>query len=239
MSGNSIGRLFTVTTFGESHGPALGCIVDGCPPGLELTEADLQKDVDRRRTGTSQFVSQRKEGDIVKILSGVFEGRTTGTPIGIVIENTDARSRDYEKLKDRFRPGHADYTYQQKYGLRDYRGGGRSSARETVMRVAAGAIARKYLSTRLGVTISGYVTQVGELKLEPRDPPAAYDNPFFCPDPARLKELEDYIWKLRSDGDSVGARLTVIARSVPVGLGEPVFDRLDADIAHAMMSINA
>ena len=163
MSGNSIGRLFTVTTFGESHGPALGCIVDGCPPGLELTEADLQGDVDRRRTGTSQFVSQRKEGDEVKILSGVFEGKTTGTPIGILIENTDARSRDYEKIKDRFRPGHADYTYQQKYGFRDYRGGGRSSARETVMRVAAGAIARKYLQTRLGVSISGYLSQIGSL----------------------------------------------------------------------------
>src|SRR6478735_12437581 len=174
MSGNSIGRLFTVTTFGESHGPALGCIVDGCPPGLEISEADLQADVDRRRTGTSQFVSQRREGDVVKILSGVFEGRTTGTPIGILIENTDARARDYDKIKDRFRPGHADYTYQQKYGLRDYRGGGRSSARETVMRVAAGAIARKYLATRLGIAIHGYVGQVGELTLEPLDPAEAY-----------------------------------------------------------------
>ena len=239
MSGNSFGRSFVVSTFGESHGAALGCVVDGCPPGLPLTEADLQADVDRRRTGTSQFVSQRKEGDAVRILSGVFEGVTTGTPIGLLIENTDARSRDYDKLKDRFRPGHADYTYQQKYGLRDHRGGGRSSARETVMRVAAGAIARKYLATRLNVGISGYVTQVGELTLEPRDPAEAYRNPFFCPDASRLKELEDYIWKLRSDGDSVGAKLTVIARGVPVGLGEPIFDRLDADIAHAMMSINA
>ncbi len=239
MSGNSFGRSFVVSTFGESHGPALGCVVDGCPPGLPLTEADLQADVDRRRTGTSQFVSQRKEGDAVRILSGVFEGVTTGTPIGLLIENTDARSRDYDKLKDRFRPGHADYTYQQKYGLRDHRGGGRSSARETVMRVAAGAIARKYLATRLNVSISGYVTQVGEIHIEPRQPAAAYENPFFCPDPSRLKELEDYIWKLRSEGDSVGAKLTVIARGVPVGLGEPVFDRLDADLAHAMMSINA
>ena len=239
MSGNSFGKSFVVSSFGESHGPALGCVVDGCPPGLPLSEADLQPDVDRRRTGTSQFVSQRKEGDEVRILSGVFEGITTGTPIGLLIENSDARSRDYEKLKDRFRPGHADYTYQQKYGRRDYRGGGRSSARETVMRVAAGAIARKYLATRLGVQITGYVSQVGRLVLEPIQPAAAYENPFFCPDPSRLKELEDYIWQLRSEGDSVGAKVTVIARGVPVGLGEPVFDRLDADIAHAMMSINA
>jgi len=239
VSGNSFGKSFVVTTFGESHGPALGAIVDGCPPGLPLAAEDLQADVDRRRTGTSQFTSQRREGDQVRILSGVFDGVTTGTPIGLLIENTDARSRDYEKLKDRFRPGHADYTYQQKYGLRDYRGGGRSSARETVMRVAAGAIARKYLAQRLGVAISGYVTQVGELVIQPRDPPAAYDNPFFCPDPSRVQELEDYIWKLRSDGDSVGAKLTVLARGVPPGLGEPVFDRLDAEIAHALMSINA
>ncbi len=239
MSGNSFGRSFVVSTFGESHGPALGCVVDGCPPGLPLSEDDLQADVDRRRTGTSQFVSQRKEGDQVRILSGVFEGVTTGTPIGLLIENTDARSRDYEKIKDRFRPGHADYTYHQKYGLRDYRGGGRSSARETVMRVAAGAIARKYLATRLKVAISGYVSQVGDLVIEPRDPEEAYRNPFFCPDASRLKELEDYIWKLRSEGDSVGAKVTVLARGVPVGLGEPVFDRLDADIAHGMMSINA
>lgn len=239
MSGNTIGKLFTVTTFGESHGPAMGCIVDGCPPGLPLAEADLQADVDRRRTGTSHFVSQRRESDQVRILSGVFEGATTGTPIGILIENTDARSRDYEKIKDRFRPGHADYTYQQKYGTRDYRGGGRSSARETVMRVAAGAIARKYLAHRLAVRIHGYLSQVGSLRLEPVDPGFAYQNPFFCPDPARVSELEALIWKLRSEGDSVGARLTVIASGVPPGLGEPVFDRLDADIAHALMSINA
>jgi chorismate synthase len=239
MSGNTIGKLFTVTTFGESHGPALGCIVDGCPPGLPLSEADLQPDIDRRRTGTSHFVSQRREGDEVRILSGVFEGRTTGTPIGILIENTDARSRDYEKIKDRFRPGHADYTYQQKYGFRDYRGGGRSSARETVMRVAAGAIARKYLSERLNVRIYGYLSQIGGLTLEAVDPASAYQNPFFCADPARIPELEALLWKLRSDGDSVGARVTVIATGVPPGLGEPVFDRLDADIAHALMSINA
>jgi chorismate synthase len=239
MSGNTIGKLFTVTTFGESHGPALGCIVDGCPPGLALSAADLQRDVDRRRTGTSQFVSQRREGDQVKILSGVFEGRTTGTPIGLLVENTDARSRDYEKIKDQFRPGHADYTYQQKYGLRDYRGGGRSSARETVMRVAAGAIARKYLLDRFGVRISGYLSQMGSLRLDPVQPDFAYENPFFCPDPARVPELEELIWKIRSDGDSLGAKVTVLARGVPPGWGEPVFDRLDADLAYAMMSINA
>jgi chorismate synthase len=239
MSGNSIGKLFTVTTFGESHGPALGCIVDGCPPGLVLEESDLQRDVDRRRTGTSQYVSQRREGDQVRILSGVFEGRTTGTPIGLLVENTDARSRDYEKIKDRFRPGHADYTYQQKYGFRDYRGGGRSSARETVVRVAAGAIARKYLHERAGVAISGYLSRIGTLELEPVAPAFAYENPFFCPDPSRIAELEALIWSLRSAGDSIGARVTVTASGVPPGLGEPVFDRLDADIASAMMGINA
>jgi chorismate synthase len=239
VSGNSIGRSFVVTTFGESHGAALGCIIDGCPPGLPLTEADLQADVDRRRTGNSRFVSQRREGDVVRLLSGVFEGVTTGTPIGLVIENTDARSRDYDKLREVFRPGHADYTYQQKYGLRDHRGGGRSSARETVMRVAAGAIARKYLAMRWGVGISGYLSQVGPHVLQPVNPAAAYENPFFSPDPARVPELEDYIWKLREAGDSCGARVTVRATGVPPGWGEPVFDRLDADIAHAMMSINA
>ena len=239
MSGNTFGRLFTVTSFGESHGPALGCIVDGCPPGLELSEADLQPDVDRRRTGTSKFVSQRHESDVVRILSGVFEGRTTGTPIGLLIENTDARSRDYEKIKDRFRPGHADYTYQQKYGFRDYRGGGRSSARETVMRVAAGAIARKYLGQRLGARIYGYVSQVGPLTLEPVNPPFAYENPFFCPDPSRIAELEALLWEIRGAGDSVGAKITIIASGMPPGLGEPVFERLDADIASAMMGINA
>jgi chorismate synthase len=239
MSGNTIGKLFTVTTFGESHGAALGCVVDGCPPGLELTEADLQADIDRRRTGTSHFVSQRRESDQVRILSGVFEGRTTGTPIGLLIENTDARSRDYEKIKDRFRPGHADYTYQHKYGLRDYRGGGRSSARETVMRVAAGAIARKYLAGRLGVRIYGYLSQIGSLQLEPRDLQFAYRNPFFCPDPERIAALEALVWELRTAGESIGARVTVVAAGVPPGLGEPVFGRLDADIAAALMGINA
>ena len=239
MSGNTIGRLFQVTTFGESHGPALGCIIDGCPPGLELSEADFQRDIDLRRTGTSQFVSQRKEADAVRILSGVFEGRTTGTAIGLLVENTDARSRDYDKIKDRFRPGHADYTYEHKYGFRDYRGGGRSSARETVMRVAAGAIARKYLASRLGIEIHGYLSKIGSLEIDPVAPHTAYDNPFFCPDPARVAELEALIWQLRSDGDSIGARVTVVARGVPPGLGEPVFDRLDADLAYAMMGINA
>ncbi|HWK49079.1 MAG TPA: chorismate synthase [Steroidobacter sp.] len=239
MSGNTLGKLFTVTTFGESHGPALGCIVDGCPPGLELSEADIQPELERRRTGTSRHTSQRKEPDQVRILSGVFEGRTTGTPIGLLIENTDQRSRDYEKIKDRFRPGHADYTYQQKYGFRDYRGGGRSSARETVMRVAAGAIARKYLRERLSVSIQGYLAQLGPLVLEPKSLATVYDNPFFSPDPSRLEELEEYMVNLRREGDSVGARVNVIASGVPAGLGEPVFDRLDADIAFAMMSINA
>lgn len=239
MAGNTFGRIFTVTSFGESHGPALGCVVDGCPPGLELGEADLQADVDRRRSGTSQFTSQRREADRVRILSGVFEGRTTGTPIGLLVENEDQRSRDYEKIKDRFRPGHADYTYQQKYGFRDYRGGGRSSARETVMRVAAGAIARKYLAGRVGVRIFGYLSQMGPIRLEALDPASAYDNPFFCPDPARISELEDYIWRLREEGDSIGACVTVKADGVPPGWGEPVFERLDADIASAMMGINA
>ena len=239
MAGNTFGRVFTVTSFGESHGPALGCIVDGCPPGLALAEADLQKDVDRRRPGTSQYTTQRRESDTVRILSGVFDGKTTGTPIGLLVQNEDQRARDYEKIKDRFRPGHADYTYQQKYGVRDYRGGGRSSARETVMRVAAGAIARKYLNDRLGVTISGYLAQMGPLVLEAVDPPSAYGNPFFCPDPSRIPELEDLVWRMREAGDSIGARVTVIARGVPPGLGEPVFERLDADLASAMMGINA
>jgi chorismate synthase len=239
MSGNTLGKLFCLTTFGESHGPALGGIIDGCPPGLELAEADLQRDVDRRRTGLSRHTSQRKESDRVRILSGVFEGRTTGAPIGVLVENEDQRSRDYEKIRDRFRPGHADYTYQQKYGFRDYRGGGRSSARETVIRVAGGAIARKYLAVRLGVRISGYLAQLGSLTLAPVAPQAAYDNPFFCPDPARVAELDAYMTELRRSGDSVGARVTVTATGVPPWLGEPVFDRLDADIAHAMMGINA
>jgi chorismate synthase len=239
LAGNTFGRVFTVTSFGESHGPALGCVVDGCPPGLALSEADLQADVERRRPGTSQFTSQRREPDTVRILSGVFEGKTTGTPIGLLVANEDQRSRDYEKIKDRFRPGHADYTYTQKYGFRDYRGGGRSSARETVMRVAAGAIARKYLREHLQVGIQGYLAQLGPLVLHPVDPAAAYDNPFFCPDPSRVKELEDFIWRIREAGDSIGARVTVVAKGVPPGLGEPVFERLDADLASAMMGINA
>jgi chorismate synthase len=238
MSGNTFGTLFTVTTFGESHGPALGCVVDGCPPGLALTEDDIQADVERRRSGTSKYTSQRREPDTVRILSGVFEGRTTGTPIGLLVENADQRSYDYEKIKDRFRPGHADYTYQQKYGFRDYRGGGRSSARETVMRVAAGAIARKWLAGK-GIEIFGYLAQMGSLRLQCADRSAIDGNPFFCAEPARVPELEAMIDALRRDGDSIGARVNVVAQGVPPGLGEPVFDRLDADIAHAMMSINA
>jgi chorismate synthase len=239
MAGNTFGQLFTVTSFGESHGPALGCVVDGCPPGLALGEDDIQRDVERRRSGTSRFTSQRREPDRVQILSGVFEGRTTGTPIGLLVMNEDQRSYDYEKIKDRFRPGHADYTYEQKYGLRDYRGGGRSSARETVMRVAAGAIARKYLAERLGIGIRGYLAQMGHIRIEPRDPVEIDRNPFFCPDASRVAELEEFINQLRRDGDSIGARVTVVATGVPPGLGEPVFDRLDADLAHAMMCINA
>ncbi len=239
MSGNTIGKLFTVTSFGESHGPAIGCIVDGCPPGLELSEADLQHDLDRRRPGTSRHTTQRREPDRVRILSGVFEGRTTGTPIGLLIENTDQRSKDYGSIMDRFRPGHADYTYHRKYGLRDYRGGGRSSARETAMRVAAGGIARKYLAERYGVRIRGYLAQLGPIALELRDWQAVDANPFFCPDPGRVAELEAYMDALRKEGNSVGARINVLASGVPAGWGEPVFDRLDADIAHAMMGINA
>jgi len=239
MSGNSIGRLFTVTTAGESHGPALVAIVDGCPPGLELSEADLQPDLDRRKPGQSKYTTQRREADEVKILSGVFEGRTTGTPIALVIYNTDQRSQDYKKIVDRFRPGHADYTYLQKYGLRDHRGGGRSSARETAMRVAAGAIAKKWLHVRYGTVIRGYLAQMGSIKIEHKDWNAVEQNPFFCPDPARVPELEALIETLRRDGNSVGARVNVVASGVPVGLGEPVFDRLDAEIAHAMMGINA
>ena len=239
MSGNTLGRSFAVTTFGESHGPALGAVVDGCPPGLALAESDLQADLERRRTGTSKFTSQRREPDAVRLLSGVFEGRTTGAPIGLVVENVDPRSRDYDRIRDRFRPGHADYTYQQKYGFRDYRGGGRSSARITVATVAAGAIARKYLGEKLGLKVGGWLSRMGPFDLEPVDPAAAYQNPFFCPDLSRVGELEDYIWQLRQRGDSVGARVTAVARGVPPGLGEPMFDRIDADLAHAMMGINA
>jgi chorismate synthase len=239
MSGNSIGKLFTVTSFGESHGPALGCIVDGCPPGLELSEDDLQRDLDRRKPGQSRHTTQRRETDQVRILSGVFEGRTTGTPIGLLIENLDQRSKDYSNIMDRFRPGHADYTYQQKYGFRDYRGGGRSSARETAMRVAAGGIAKKYLRERYGVEIRGYLAQLGPVRPLVFDWDEVDRNAFFFPDASKIGELEAYMDALRKDGDSVGARVNVVATGLPPGLGEPVFDRLDADIAHAMMSINA
>lgn len=239
MSGNSIGKLFTVTSFGESHGEAIGCIVDGCPPGMELSEADIQPDLDRRRPGTSRHHSPRREPDEVKILSGVFEGRTTGAPIGLLIENVNQKSKDYSDIKDKFRPGHADYTYDHKYGFRDYRGGGRSSARETAMRVAAGSIARKYLRESLGVEIRAWVAQVGPHVLEVKDLDGVNDNPFFSPDPDRVPELEAYMDALRKEGNSIGARVTVCASGMPVGLGEPVFDRLDADMAHALMSINA
>jgi chorismate synthase len=239
VSGNSIGKSFVVTTFGESHGPALGCIVDGCPPGLELSESDIQGDLDRRRPGRNKHTTQRNEPDQVRILSGVFEGRTTGTPIGLLIENTDQRSRDYGDIKDKFRPGHADYTYQQKYGIRDYRGGGRSSARETAMRVAAGAIAKKYLKERAGIEIGGFLSQLGPIELEARDLSIVDDNPFFSADPDKLDELDAFMTALRQDGDSIGAKISVLARHMPVGLGEPVFDKLEADLAHGLMSINA
>ncbi|MBU2097370.1 MAG: chorismate synthase [Gammaproteobacteria bacterium] len=239
MSGNSIGNLFTVTTFGESHGVALGGIVDGCPPGLALTEADLQHDLDRRKPGQSRFTTQRREADAVKILSGVFEGVTTGTPIGLLIENTDQKSKDYSNIKDLFRPAHADYTYQQKYGIRDYRGGGRSSARETAIRVAAGAIAKKYLQQHCGVQVRAYLSQLGPIKAETLDWDQVEQNAFFCPDASKVPEMENYMAALNKEGNSIGAKITVVASGMPVGLGEPVFDRLDADIAHALMSINA
>lgn len=239
MSGNSFGRLFTVTTFGESHGTALGCIVDGCPPGLELSEADLQTDLDRRRPGSSRFTTQRREPDQVQILSGVFEGKTTGTPIGMLIFNQDQRSKDYSNIAATFRPGHADYTYQHKYGLRDYRGGGRSSARETAMRVAAGAIAKKYLAEKFGIKVRAYLSQMGDVTADLKDWDFVEQNPFFCADPDKVDALEELMRGLKKEGDSIGAKVSVVAENVPVGLGEPIFDRLDADIAHAMMSINA
>ncbi|WP_020210452.1 chorismate synthase [Gilvimarinus chinensis] len=239
MSGNSFGKLFTVTTFGESHGLALGCIVDGCPPGLELSEEDIQLDLDRRKPGQSRYTTQRREADQVKILSGVFEGKTTGTPIGLLIENTDQRSKDYSNIKDQFRPAHADYTYMQKYGVRDYRGGGRSSARETAMRVAAGAIAKKYLKDFFGVQVRGYLSQLGPIAIDSVDWDEVGNNPFFCPDASKVPEMETYMQALNKEGNSVGAKITVVATGVAPGLGEPVFDRLDADIAHALMSINA
>jgi chorismate synthase len=239
MSGNTFGKLLTVTTFGESHGAAIGGIVDGCPPNLSLCEADLQIDLDRRKPGQSRHTTQRREADEVKILSGVFDGKTTGTPIGLLIENTDQKSKDYGDIAEKFRPGHADYTYQQKYGIRDYRGGGRSSARETAVRVAAGAIAKKYLFEKYHILVRGYLSQLGSIKCELLDWEAVEQNPFFCPDPSKVVELEAFMDNLRKEGNSIGARINVIASNVPVGLGEPIFDRLDAEIAHAMMSINA
>ncbi len=239
MAGNTIGQVFRVTTFGESHGVALGCIVDGVPPGIPLTEECLQHDLDRRRPGTSRYTTQRREPDRVKILSGVFEGVTTGTSIGLLIENTDQRSQDYGAIKDVFRPNHADYTYEQKYGLRDYRGGGRSSARETAMRVAAGAIAKKYLEMKHGIVVRGYLAQIGDVVCELRDWDQIEQNPFFCPDPSKLDALDELMRALKKKGDSIGAKVAVVAGNVPPGLGEPVFDRLDADLAHALMSINA
>ena len=239
MSGNSFGKIFTVTTYGESHGPSIGCIVDGCPPGLELSEADLQGDLDKRRPGKTRHETQRRELDQVKIQSGVFEGKTTGTPIGMTIQNTDQRSKDYGNIMHQFRPAHADYTYHQKYGFRDYCGGGRSSARETAMRVAAGGIAKKYLKDSYGIQIQGYLAQLGPIKTERYEWDHMEKSAFFCPDPDKEQELESYMDALRKEGNSIGARINVIARNVPPGLGEPVFDRLDADIAHAMLSINA
>ncbi len=239
MSGNTLGKLFCVTSFGESHGPAIGCVVDGCPPGLALVEADIQVELDRRKPGQSRYVTQRREDDKVEILSGVFEGRTTGTPIGLLIRNVDARGRDYEKIKDSFRPNHADYAYIQKYGRRDHRGGGRASARETAVRVAAGAIAKKWLREKFGISVRGYLAQIGPIMLEFKSWDAVNGNAFFSPDPARVPELEQYVTRIREEGDSIGARINVEASNVPPGLGEPVYDRLDAELAYALMSINA
>lgn len=239
MSGNSIGKLFIVTTAGESHGEALVGIVDGCPAGLALCEEDLQGDLDLRKPGTSRHTTQRREEDLVKILSGTFEGKTMGTPIALIIQNTNQRSKDYENIANTFRPGHADYTYQQKYGMRDYRGGGRSSARETAMRVACGGIAKKYLKQEFGIEIRGYLSQLGAIKAEVLDWSEVHNNPFFCPDNSKITELENYMDALRKSGDSIGARINIVATNMPVGLGEPIFDRLEADVAHSMMSINA
>jgi chorismate synthase len=239
MSGNTIGTLFTLTSFGESHGAAIGGVVDGCPPGLSLSAEDLQIDLDRRKPGTSRHVTQRQEADAVEILSGIFKGKTTGAHIGLLIRNTDQRSQDYSKIMDTFRPGHADYTYAQKYGIRDYRGGGRSSARETAVRVAAGAIAKKWLKERYGIVVRGYMSQLGEIKIPFKTWDCVNENPFFSPNIDVLTQLEAYLDTIRAERDSVGARINIVAENVPVGWGEPVFDRLDADIAHAMMSINA
>jgi chorismate synthase len=240
MSDNTFGRLFRMTTFGESHGPAIGCVVDGCPPGLEIDADEIRKELERRATGKSRHTSQRKEKDDVQILSGVFEGRTTGTPIALVIENTDARSKDYGDIVKKFRPGHADYTYWKKYGIRDYRGGGRSSARETTMRVAAGAIARKYLKQEFGIEIQGWLAQLGPIRTDNvMDMDSIDNNPFFSPDPGVIEQLESHMDMLRKSGDSCGARISAVARNVPAGLGEPVYGKLDADLASAMMGINA
>lgn len=239
MAGNSFGQLFRVTTFGESHGVALGAVVDGCPPGLALSAADLQHDLDRRAPGQSKYTTQRKEPDAVKILSGVFEGQTTGTPIGLLIENVDQKSKDYGAIKDVFRPAHADFTYQRKYGLRDYRGGGRASARETAMRVAAAGIAKKYLREHCQLQVRGYLSQIGDIRPQLKSWEAVEDNAFFCPDPAVEADIGTLIEQLRRDGDSIGAEVTVVATGVPVGLGEPVFGKLDADLAAALMGINA
>jgi chorismate synthase len=241
MSGNTFGTLFTVTSFGESHGAAIGCIVDGCPPGMELSEADIQLDLDRRKPGTSRHVTQRRESDTVEILSGVFEGKTTGTPIALLIRNEDQRSKDYGNIADSFRPGHADYTYWQKYGIRDYRGGGRASARETAGRVAAGAIAKKWLNERYGVVVRGYLAQLGEVVVPFKswEDVTSEGNSFFVADASYVGQLEEFMDDLRKSGDSIGAKLAVVAHNVPVGWGEPVFDRIDADIAHALMGINA
>jgi chorismate synthase len=239
VAGNTFGRLFTVTTFGESHGIAIGGVIDGCPPGMALTEEDLQVDLDRRKPGTSRYTTARREDDEVQILSGVFDGVTTGTSIGVLIKNKDQRSQDYSKISDRFRPGHADYTYQQKFGTRDYRGGGRSSARETAIRVAAGAIAKKYLKQEFGIEVLGYLSELGPVVAETIDHSVTNTNPFFCPDASKLEALDEYMRDLKKSGDSIGAKVSVQITNMPVGLGEPVFDRLDADLAHAMMGINA
>ena len=239
MSGNSFGTLFCVTSFGESHGPAYGGVVDGCPPGLALSNEDIQKELNRRKPGSSRHVTQRRESDTVEILSGVYEGKTTGTAIGFLIRNEDQRSKDYSAIAEKFRPGHADYTYTQKYGFRDPRGGGRASARETVIRVAAGAIAKKWLLERYGVSVRGYLAQLGSIKISLKDWKSVGENPFFCPDPSLVPQLEKFMDELRESGDSCGARVNVVAGKVPVGWGEPVYGRLDADIAAAMMSINA
>jgi len=239
MSGNTLGKLFCVTSFGESHGPAYGGVVDGCPPGLELSEADIQQELDRRKPGTSRHVTQRREADRVEILSGVFEGRTTGSAIGFLVRNEDQKSKDYGNIAETFRPGHADYTYWQKYGIRDYRGGGRASARETLVRVAAGAIAKKWLKEKYGISVRGYLSQLGSNKVALKDWSAVDKNPFFVPDLSVVPALEAYMDALRKSGDSCGAKITVVAEGVPVGWGEPVYDRLDADVAYAMMGINA